>query len=100
VLKAGESHPIFTDRLFSKSSKWQLSTSALFSGERVLGTGFGAAYNDGYGMNYMIAAKGIKIGVESKNSCKDTSSHKFCETLDGVFKDMKTLCDTQTEAKL
>lgn len=41
VMEQGESHPIYTHPIFSKSSKWQLSTSALFSGERLAGTGFG-----------------------------------------------------------
>jgi carnitine O-acetyltransferase len=48
-LKEGESHEIFTHPVFAQSQKWQLSTSALFSGDRLIGTGFGTVYPDGYG---------------------------------------------------
>ena len=41
VMEQGESHPIYTHPIYAKSSKWQLSTSGLFSGERLAGTGFG-----------------------------------------------------------
>ena len=34
-------HPLFSHPLFVESGTWLLSTSALFSGERVWGTGFG-----------------------------------------------------------
>lgn len=100
VLEPDESHAIFNHPLFAKSSRWQLSTSALLSGERIDGTGFGAAYSDGYGMNYMIAPNLIKIGVESKISCDETSSGKFIETLNGVYTDMKLLCEAQIGSKL
>jgi carnitine O-acetyltransferase len=41
VMKPGETSTIFTHPVFAKSQKWQLSTSALFFSDRVLGTGFG-----------------------------------------------------------
>jgi hypothetical protein len=40
-LRNNEGHEIFTNSVFGQSSKWQLSTSALFAGERLMGTGFG-----------------------------------------------------------
>ncbi|KAI8897824.1 acyltransferase ChoActase/COT/CPT [Globomyces pollinis-pini] len=92
-LKEGESHEIFTHPVFAKSSKWQLSTSALFPGKAVYGTGFGTVYPDGYGMNYTIESDMMKIGVESKVSCPDTSSAKFIETLQGVYADVKHICE-------
>lgn len=95
-LEQGESHSIYTHPIFAKSSKWQLSTSALFSGERLGGTGFGTVYPDGYGMNYMLGANVIKIGVESKFSCPTTSTAKFVSTLEGVYDDMRVFCEAAT----
>jgi carnitine O-acetyltransferase len=41
-LKEGENHAIFQSAAYSKSSKWQLSTSGLFPSEYLKGTGFGS----------------------------------------------------------
>ncbi|KAJ3045926.1 hypothetical protein HDV00_006192 [Rhizophlyctis rosea] len=92
MLKEGETCDVFKDPAYAKSSTWKLSTSGLFPGDRVLGTGFGAVVQDGYGMNYMIGPKMIKIGIESKNSCKETSTDKFRKTLEGVLVDMIAVC--------
>lgn len=51
VLREGESHPLFDDPLFAKSQEWVLSTSGLSAGDRFFGTGFGAVYPTGYGIN-------------------------------------------------
>ena len=99
-MQQGESHPIYTHPIFAKSSKWQLSTSALFSGERLVGTGFGTVYPDGYGMNYMLGAKVIKIGVESKVSCPETSTLMFIQTLSRVYDDVGAMCKAVNAAKL
>ena len=40
-LKQGERHEFFDHPVFSKSSKWQLSTSGLFAADGLYGTGFG-----------------------------------------------------------
>ena len=40
MLKPGEQHPLFDDKLFSQSQTWKLSTSGLTPGERFMGTGF------------------------------------------------------------
>ncbi|KAJ3184004.1 hypothetical protein HDU85_001855 [Gaertneriomyces sp. JEL0708] len=96
-LKPGESADLFKDPAYARSCNWQLSTSGLFPGERLLGTGFGAVVPDGYGMNYIILANRIKMGVESKASCKETSSQRFVESLGQVLKDMKVMCETGGE---
>lgn len=44
-------HPLFTDPLFSRSQEWRLSTSGLSAGDQFRGTGFGAGWEDGYGIN-------------------------------------------------
>ncbi|KAI8820719.1 acyltransferase ChoActase/COT/CPT [Fimicolochytrium jonesii] len=92
VMKPGETAEIYTDPAYAKSSHWRLSTSGLFPGERILSTGFGTVYPDGYGMNYMIGSKLVKIGVESKFSYAPTSSVKFTQTLAKVFDDMAEVC--------
>jgi carnitine O-acetyltransferase len=98
VLQPGETkHPLFTHPSFSKSSTWTLSTSALFSGERVWGTGFGCVDPKGYGMNYLIASDVIKVGIESKKSCVETSSARFKSTLQGVLLDFKTLLESSSK---
>jgi len=49
----GEHSPFFEDELFERSARWKLSTSGLSAGHLFKGTGFGAVYNDGYGINCM-----------------------------------------------
>jgi len=49
----GESADILEDELFERGSRWKLSTSGLSAGLLFKGTGFGAAYEDGYGINCM-----------------------------------------------
>ena len=50
----GESSALFEDDLFERSSRWKLSTSGLSAGLLFKGTGFGAVYEDGYGINCMF----------------------------------------------
>ena len=89
-----EKHPMFTHPVFAKSGSWVLSTSALFSGERVLGTGFGCVEPTGYGMNYLIAPSMIKVGIESKKSCPETKTCKYRATLRGVFMDVSSFIES------
>lgn len=42
---------LFNDPLLAQSQTWKLSTSGLSAGDRFAGTGFGAGYPDGYGIN-------------------------------------------------
>ncbi|KAJ3101205.1 hypothetical protein HDU96_010082 [Phlyctochytrium bullatum] len=79
---------IFKDPMYARSSHWNLSTSGLFPGPVIAGTGFGAVVPDGYGMNYIIFPNRIKMGVESKVSFPETSTIKFCETFSAVLADM------------
>ena len=62
--------PLFDDEVFARSAEWKLSTSGLSAGHLFRGTGcvvyfaysassltlirFGAAYEDGYGINCMF----------------------------------------------
>lgn len=98
-LRPGETHPLFEDELYAKSQEWKLSTSGLSSGIRFMATGFGAAWPDGYGTNYMAGPFLIKFGIESKNSCATTSTTKFKHQLAQAFRDMRELCETVGVAK-
>lgn len=45
-----ETHPLFEDEMYSKSQEWKLSSSGMGGGDKWMGTGFGAAWDDGYGI--------------------------------------------------
>jgi carnitine O-acetyltransferase len=69
----GEAANLFSDEVFDRSATWKLSTSGLSAGHQFRGTGFGAMYPDGYGIN-----------------CKWNFSHIRCETgrasdADGIY---------------
>ena len=57
----GESSALFEDDLFERSSRWKLSTSGLSAGLLFKGTGFGAVYEDGYGINCMFLSSVMMI---------------------------------------
>ncbi|KAH8117830.1 carnitine acetyltransferase [Phellopilus nigrolimitatus] len=91
VMKSNESSPLFEDNHFSKSQEWKLSTSGLSAGEYFRGTGFGTPYNDGYGINYLAGSDIIKFGVESKFSCKETSTEGFKDAIFSSLNEMRNL---------
>ncbi|CAE6414425.1 unnamed protein product [Rhizoctonia solani] len=91
MLRPGENSPLFEDELFAKSAEWKLSTSGLSAGERFLGTGFGAVWPDGYGINYLAGPKLIKFGIESKHSCPTTSTTEFKAKVVESLREMKAL---------
>ncbi|PCH42408.1 acyltransferase ChoActase/COT/CPT [Wolfiporia cocos MD-104 SS10] len=92
MLRAGESHELFEDELFTRSQTWKLSTSGLSAGEQFRGTGFGAPYPDGYGINYMAGPEVIKFGIGSKFSSSLTSTEGFKTAISQALLDMKILC--------
>ncbi|GAA5919003.1 hypothetical protein JCM1841_002686 [Sporobolomyces salmonicolor] len=89
----GESHPLFEDELFAKSQEWVLSTSGLSAGDRFFGTGFGAAYPHGYGINYLAGDRLVKFGIESKVSCAETSTETFRANLVDALREMRAVCE-------
>jgi carnitine O-acetyltransferase len=102
-LRPGESHPLFDDELYAKSQEWKLSTSGLSSGIRFMATGFGAAWHDGYGINYMAGPNLIKFGLESKVSCPTTSTARFKHRLAQAFRDLRRVAEAnagEVKAKL
>jgi carnitine O-acetyltransferase len=100
-LKPGEAVPgIFKDPIYSGSKNFRLSTSNLFPGENIVGTGFGSVVPDGYGMNYKIHKNKILMGVESKFSCPETSTPVFIETLKKTMVEVMEMCEGTSKAKL
>jgi carnitine O-acetyltransferase len=87
------SHPLFTDPLFSRSQEWKLSTSGLSAGDQFRGTGFGAGWEDGYGINYLIAPHRIRFCIESKFSSPLTSTNKFKQYIADALRDMRAICE-------
>ncbi|KAF9113171.1 hypothetical protein BGX27_002076 [Mortierella sp. AM989] len=92
-LQQGESHALFQEPIFTKSSSFLLSTSGLFAGDWFMGTGFGAMYPDGYGINYLSGGKVLRFGVESKFDSKITSTKEFGEHLRQALRDMRTVVE-------
>ncbi|KAF9007591.1 acyltransferase ChoActase/COT/CPT [Cyathus striatus] len=88
----GESSPLFEDELFDRSQEWKLSTSGLSAGHLFKGTGFGAAYDDGYGINYLAAPEMVKFGIESKFSNPATSTASLKAAIVESLHEMKAVC--------
>ncbi|KAI0367761.1 acyltransferase ChoActase/COT/CPT [Pilatotrama ljubarskyi] len=97
---AGERHALFEDELFARSQEWKLSTSGLSAGYQFRGTGFGASYEDGYGINYMPAPDNLRFGIESKHSCPKTSTQLFMAAVVSALEDMQVLCKPTLHAHL
>ncbi|WVF68399.1 hypothetical protein IAT40_003164 [Kwoniella sp. CBS 6097] len=98
-LRNGENHPLFEDELYAKSQEWKLSTSGLSAGGKFMGTGFGAAWPDGYGINYLAGPYLVKFGIESKYSCDKTSTQRFKHNIVQALRDMRRVCEAQTQAQ-
>lgn len=86
-------HPIFTDPVHAESQRWRLSTSGLHAGIRLMGTGFGTVYPDGYGINYMAAPTLVKFGIESKRLPDTVSTQQFMDTIAQTLRDMRQVCE-------
>ncbi|EGN98888.1 hypothetical protein SERLA73DRAFT_54801 [Serpula lacrymans var. lacrymans S7.3] len=93
----GEKCELFDDELFQRSQTWKLSTSGLSAGHQFRGTGFGAPYEDGYGINYLIGPGMVKFCVESKYSSPVTSTAGFKKVIIDSLRDMRTVCSVALE---
>ncbi|KAA1467647.1 acyltransferase ChoActase/COT/CPT [Dentipellis sp. KUC8613] len=92
MLREGEGCDLFNDELFAQSQEWKLSTSGLSAGPLFRGTGFGASYTDGYGINYIAGPDIVKFGIESKHSNPLTSTRQFQAVIAEVLHEMQHLC--------
>ncbi|KAG6332102.1 hypothetical protein ID866_6989, partial [Astraeus odoratus] len=88
----GAALALFEHPIFHKSQTWRLSTSGLSEGWHFRGTGFGAPYPDGYGINYLIAPTSIKFCIDSKHSFPQTSTRAFMANIMSALKDMREIC--------
>ncbi|KAI8340703.1 acyltransferase ChoActase/COT/CPT [Chlamydoabsidia padenii] len=86
-------HPIFTDPVFAASQTWRLSTSGLQEGNQLMGTGFGAAYPHGYGINYMAAKNLVKLGIEVKKDEDSLSADEMGQVISQAMRDLRDLCE-------
>lgn len=50
---------------------------------------------DGYGINYLAGPKLLKFGIESKVSCKTTSTQRFKAKVVESLREMKVLFDEE-----
>ncbi|KAF9496716.1 acyltransferase ChoActase/COT/CPT [Pleurotus eryngii] len=91
----GEQSELFSDDIFQRSTSWKLSTSGLSAGYLFRGTGFGAQYDDGYGINYLAAADQIKFGIESKYASPLTSTALFQTAVINSLHEMKLLFEPE-----
>lgn len=91
----GEVPQLLQDPLFAESQTWKLSTSGLSAGDRFAGTGFGAGYEDGYGINYLAGASLLKFGIESKHSGKATSTTEFAKQIVEALRFMRKVCEEE-----
>lgn len=106
---SGERAMLFEDELFKRSTTWKLSTSGLSAGLLFKGTGFGAAYEDGYGINCMYgsldfeittdylvvdlaAPEMIKFGIESKLSSPLTSTELLKQAIVEALTEIQDVC--------
>lgn len=92
-LEPAPMHPMFEDPIFTKSQTWVLSTSNLHSGIYLMGTGFGSAVKDGYGVNYMAAPTVVKYTIEVKQVPDTVSAKEFGATLRKTLLELKDVCE-------
>ncbi|KAJ3739174.1 acyltransferase ChoActase/COT/CPT [Lentinula detonsa] len=121
MLRPGEqSELLIDDVLFVKSQEWRLSTSGLSAGHHFRGTGFGAGYENGYGINCMCgfdfsihcmkpfvsdelyslhidlaAPSMVKFGIETKFSGVGTSAEKFKTAIYCALMEMREIILTK-----
>lgn len=60
--------------MYAKSQEWKLSTSGFSAGVNFLGTGFGAAWPDGYGINCELKLVHVSRDSSSQLSPSDAST--------------------------
>ncbi|KZT43438.1 carnitine acetyl transferase [Sistotremastrum suecicum HHB10207 ss-3] len=88
-LKDGEELPaLYSDPLFQRSSKWVLSTSAIWS-KHFPSYGWGEVVPDGFGVAYMTGYPDrLQFTITSR---KEMPNARFCEELTRAANDMRAL---------
>lgn len=85
----------FSHPLFDQSRQFLLSTSGLLPGAADIfrGTGFGAMYPDGYGVNYLDSPKRLTFGVEAKRSSTLTDTALWTDCLYSALRLLRTVVE-------
>jgi len=98
LLKPGEESPaLFSDPLYQRSSKWVLSTSAIWS-KYFPSYGWGEVVPDGFGVAYMTGYPDrLQFTVTSR---KEMPNAQFCEELDKAANDMQALFEKEQKSRL
>ncbi|KAJ9463898.1 Carnitine O-acetyltransferase [Diplonema papillatum] len=89
---------LFKDPVFSRSSSWVISTSALAS-EHFQAWGFGEVVPDGYGVGYMVNANNISFILTSLASHPVPAS-RFHGELQKALADMHEMCTAALASRL
>lgn len=74
----GEAADLFSDALFERSQTWKLSTSGLSAGYQFRGTGFGAGYPDGYGINCECGSSACDFRAAFPTKLGDSDADGIC----------------------
>jgi len=81
---------LFTDKAYALSSTFVLSTSNTGAGDLFRG-GFAPVTADGYGVNYAVDPKNIKISISDWKSSPKTDAPRFKDTVEQTLKDVHAL---------
>lgn len=89
---------LFTDKSWTESTNFRLSTSNVSMRDGVVCGGFMAMKTDGYGVCYAIRPDRIFFSITSNTDCPDTKAIDMREALAQALGDMQKLCCTRNVA--
>lgn len=89
-LQSGESHPLLTHPAMLSSTKFNLSTSSLSTGENYNGTGFGPGTEDGYGINYCIGKEEVKFGISTFTRSRVADSSRMAAGITSALRELQS----------
>jgi carnitine O-acetyltransferase len=78
---------LFNDKAYALSSSFVLSTSNTGAGDMFRG-GFAPVIADGYGVNYAVDPKNIKVSISDWVSSHSTDAPRFKDTITQTLKDV------------
>ncbi len=86
----GPQPALFTDKAYTASSRYVLSTSNI--GSSPMQGGFSPMYEDGYGVCYCIQQDKLLFSITASHACKDTDAAAFRDALERSLIDMQKVC--------
>ncbi|RSH77156.1 uncharacterized protein EHS24_003790 [Apiotrichum porosum] len=93
-----EKASLFADPAYARSTSFVLSTSNTTPGDKFRG-GFAPVVADGYGVNYALDPKDIKIQVSDWVSSKSTDAPRFLDTVVQTLRDIHAAGQQITAAR-